>query len=58
MSRHSGYGGYGTWTRGAREVLVSEAMLEDHAIDTWIRLETGDAVGSVQLNGTYSRGSL
>jgi hypothetical protein len=55
MSRHSGYGGYGTWTRGAREVLVSEAMLEDHAIDTWIRLETGDVVGSVQLNGTYNR---
>lgn len=52
--RHSGYGGYGTWTRGARQVLVTEAMLQDHAIDTFIRLETGDVVGSIQLNRTYN----
>lgn len=55
FGQHSGYGGYGTWTRGSRQVLVTEAMLEDLAVDTWIRLETGDVVGSVSLNATYGR---
>lgn len=55
FGQHSGYGGYGTWTRGSRQVLVTEAMLQDLAVDTWIRLETGDVVGSVTLNATYGQ---
>ena len=53
FGQHSGYGGYGTWTRGSRQVLVAESMLKDFEIDTWIRLETGNVVGSVSLNSTY-----
>ncbi|CAK4012236.1 probable inactive purple acid phosphatase 16 [Lecanosticta acicola] len=52
---HSGYGGYGNWTRGARQILVSESMLQDRIVDTWIRQETGDVVGSVRLNSTYGQ---
>jgi len=53
FGQHSGYGGYGSWTRGSRQVLVTEEMLQDKSVDTWIRLETGDVVGSVTLNSTY-----
>lgn len=53
FGQHSGYGGYGNWIRGGRQVLVTESMLRDLVVDTWIRLESGDAVGSVSLNATY-----
>ncbi|KAL6414308.1 putative inactive purple acid phosphatase 16 [Ilyonectria robusta] len=55
FGQHSGYGGYGNWIRGARQVLVSESKLKDLAVDTWIRLESGNTVGSVSLNSTYNR---
>ena len=53
FGQHSGYGGYGTWTRGSRQVLVTESLLSNFEIETWIRLETGEVVGSVTLNSTY-----
>ena len=64
FGQHTGYGGYGTWTRGGRQVRIMEASLRQvavatspadrrPAIDTWIRLETGDVVGRVSLNATY-----
>lgn len=53
FGQHSGYGGYGTWTRGSRQVLITESMLRNHELDTWIRLEDGSVVGSVTLNSTY-----
>ncbi|KAJ5646955.1 hypothetical protein N7490_003327 [Penicillium lividum] len=53
FGQHSGYGGYGSWIRGSRQVLVTEAMLSRGVADTWIRLESGDVVGSVSLNATY-----
>ena len=55
FGQHSGYGGYGTWMRGSRQVLVSEDMLRDGGVDTWIRLEDADVVGAVSLNETYGR---
>ncbi|KAK0713948.1 Metallo-dependent phosphatase-like protein [Lasiosphaeria miniovina] len=55
FGQHSGYGGYGRWIRGARQVVVSREKLEDLAIDTYIRLESGAAVGSVTLNATYGQ---
>ncbi|KAF7547522.1 hypothetical protein G7Z17_g7689 [Cylindrodendrum hubeiense] len=55
FGQNSGYGGYGNWIRGARQVLISESKLEDLAIDTWIQLESGDTVGSVSLNSTYNQ---
>ncbi|KAK5137575.1 hypothetical protein LTR08_007870 [Meristemomyces frigidus] len=54
FGQHTGYGGYGSWTRGSRQVMVTEAMLQDLEVDTWIRLETGKVVGSVVLNSTYN----
>jgi hypothetical protein len=53
FGQHSGYGGYGTWIRGSRQVLVTEEMLRDLAVETWIRLEDGRVVGAVTLNQTY-----
>jgi hypothetical protein len=53
FGQHTGYGGYGSWIRGSRQVLVTESKLKDMEIDTWIRLESGDVVGSVSLNSTY-----
>ena len=52
FGRHTGYGGYGSWTRGARQVLVTEELLADEIL-TWIRLEDGTVSGSVSLNRTY-----
>ncbi|KAH8842316.1 hypothetical protein MCOR27_003648 [Pyricularia oryzae] len=53
FGQHSGYGGYGNWIRGARQVFVTEDMLRRREVETWIRLETGEVVGSVMLNATY-----
>ncbi|KAF4122834.1 hypothetical protein GMORB2_7141 [Geosmithia morbida] len=55
FGQHSGYGGYGSWIRGARQVLVTRDALEHRSVDTWIRLESGDSVGAVSLNATYNQ---
>lgn len=52
FSRHTGYGGYGTWTRGARQILVRLDGVGEGA-ETWTRLEDGSVVGRVMLNSTY-----
>ena len=54
FGQHSGYGGYGSWIRGSRQVLVTESMLQRLEVDTWIRLETQGVVGAVTLNATYN----
>ncbi|KAH7159522.1 Metallo-dependent phosphatase-like protein [Dactylonectria estremocensis] len=54
FGQHSGYGGYGSWIRGARQVLISRSKIKNLAVDTWIRLESGNKVGSVSLNSTYN----
>ncbi|POR35844.1 Uncharacterized protein TPAR_03954 [Tolypocladium paradoxum] len=53
--QHSGYGGYGDWIRGAREIVVSQEKLKDFAVDTHIRLESGRVVGAVSLNSTFNK---
>ena len=55
FGQHTGYGGYGNWIRGSRQVLVMEDDLKNHQweADTWIRLESGKVVGRVSLNSTY-----
>ncbi|KAK0273455.1 hypothetical protein LTR35_012205 [Friedmanniomyces endolithicus] len=53
FGQHSGYGGYGNWVRGSRQVLVKEGKLRKGEVETWIRLESGDVVGRVGLNATY-----
>lgn len=55
FGQHTGYGGYGNWVRGSRQILVTRSKLAAHTVDTWIRLETGDTVGNVSLNATYGR---
>lgn len=52
FGRHSGYGGYGSWTRGARQILLDERTLSTQ-LSTWVRLEDGSVSGSVSLNATY-----
>lgn len=52
FGRHTGYGGYGSWTRGSRQVLVSLDML-GNATETWTRLEDGSTTGLVNLNSTF-----
>lgn len=55
FGQHTGYGGHGDWIRGARQILVNQTKLQDGELDTWIRLEDGDVVGSVSLNATYNK---
>ncbi|QIW96702.1 hypothetical protein AMS68_002220 [Peltaster fructicola] len=53
FGQHSGHGGYGTWTRGSRQLYLTLDALKNFELETWIRLETGDVVGRVSLNSTY-----
>lgn len=55
FSRHTGYGGYGSWTRGSRQVKVSlgEDSEDTVGIETWTRLEDGSVTGQVTLNATF-----
>jgi len=57
FGRHSGYGGYGSWTRGSRQILVTEESLKAGIVESWVRLETGDVSGAVTLNATYGEDS-
>lgn len=54
FDRHSGYGGYGTWTRGSRQILLNERTMRS-STDTWVRLEQGNVSGAVTLNSTYGQ---
>lgn len=53
--QRSGYGGYGDWIRGGRQIVVNQDQLKDLVVNTHIRLETGDVVGAVTLNSTYGK---
>jgi Calcineurin-like phosphoesterase len=52
FGRHSGYGGYGNWARGSRQILLDEELL-GREVETWIRLEDGSVSGRVRLNRTF-----
>lgn len=52
FGRHTGYGGYGSWTRGSRQIFLHEETLESE-VETWVRLEDEKISGAVVLNGTY-----
>ena len=52
FGRRSGYGGYGRWTRGSRQILFAEDALAEE-ISTWVRLEDESVSGRVSLNRTY-----
>ena len=55
FGQRTGYGGNGNWERGTRNLLLRQDKLAKGEIDTWIRLESGDAVGSVSLNATFGQ---
>ncbi|KAL3533695.1 hypothetical protein ACH5RR_007216 [Cinchona calisaya] len=46
-ARHSGYGGYGNWPRGARMLEVIE---QPFSIKSWIRMEDGTSHSQVVLS--------
>lgn len=50
FGQRSGYGGYGRWIRGSRQVLLREGT---GAVETWVRMEDGSVSGRVVLNETY-----
>jgi len=52
--RRTGYGGYGDWARGSRQILLQENIPEV-PVQTWIRLEDGTDNGRVSLNSAYSQ---
>lgn len=52
FGRHSGYGGYGSWTRGSRQILLDQKTL-GNSTETWIRLEDSTVSGRITLNSTY-----
>ncbi|WCJ33407.1 purple acid phosphatase 16 [Euphorbia peplus] len=47
FARHTGYGGYGNWARGARVVEVTE---QPFSIKSWIRMEDGSEHSQVLLS--------
>lgn len=57
FGQHTGYGGYGDWIRGSREIMVSQEKLKNLEIDSHIRFESGKVVGEISLNATYNQDS-
>ncbi|KAM0799762.1 calcineurin-like phosphoesterase [Usnea florida] len=51
--KHSGYGGYGVWNRGVRQVQMSFDESGVMSVDTWVRMQAGTVVTAVSLNETY-----
>ncbi|KAJ9136673.1 Calcineurin-like phosphoesterase [Pleurostoma richardsiae] len=62
FSKHTGYGGYGKWNRGARVIRL--AFVDENGdgdfneegemrVQTWVRMEGGSVVTNVTLNETY-----
>ncbi|CEO94268.1 hypothetical protein PBRA_000053 [Plasmodiophora brassicae] len=56
FGRHSGYGGYGNWTRGGRviQLSLSDDPRTGWTGSTWIRMENGTTTGERQLPGQYA----
>lgn len=48
--RHTGYGGYGDWSRGGRQVLLQQEQNATSSVQTWIRLEDQTVTGRMGLN--------
>lgn len=47
FARHTGYGGYGNWARGARILEISQ---QPFSIRSWIRMENGLVHSQVVLS--------
>lgn len=55
--QHTGYGGYGDWIRGGRQIVVTQEGLKKNEVDSHIRLESKEVVGKISLNSTYNTDS-
>ena len=55
FAKHTGYGGYGHWSRGARVLRLSFDDNGDGemAVQSWVRMEDGSIITRVSLNDTY-----
>ena len=51
--KHSGYGGYGVWNRGVRQVRMAFDESGEMEVETWVRMQGGGIVTEVNLNATY-----
>jgi len=51
--KHGGYGGYGVWNRGVRQVRLSFDQYGNMSVETWVRMQAGEVVTAVSLNETY-----
>lgn len=51
--KHAGYGGYGVWNRGVRQVRMSFDQNGVMSVDTWVRMQAGTVITAVSLNETY-----
>ena len=51
--KHAGYGGYGDWNRGVRQIRMRFDERGQMSVDTWVRMQQGDVITSVSLNETY-----
>lgn len=47
FARHTGYGGYGNWARGARIVEITQ---QPFSIKSWIRMEDGSVHSELVLS--------
>jgi len=52
FGQHTGYGGYGNWIRGSRQVKIRDG---EDGVETWVRFEDGSVNGGVVLNETYGQ---
>lgn len=50
--KHTGYGGYGSWNRGSRAVVLTFGK-EGMQVESYVRMENGEIVQRVGLNETY-----
>lgn len=55
FAKHTGYGGYGEWNRGARmlRLLFSQGDNPQMSVETWVRMEDDQVITRVSLNETY-----
>ena len=51
--KHAGYGGYGDWNRGVRQISLSFEESGRMSVDTWVRMQQGNVITAVSLNETY-----
>ncbi|KAK1984802.1 calcineurin-like phosphoesterase [Colletotrichum cereale] len=55
FAKHTGYGGYGKWNRGARMIKLSFTQGDDPqmSVESWVRMEDDQVITRVSLNETY-----